>query len=201
MDKSYSIQDETIEPNKKNFLAYNIVARMCLPVATVASVLAMVFHKNMLVYYLRSCLGGMLDWYNIKYVRIVFENEQCSLNYDHMITIVKLATVIASIISLITVIDLKNPYDKPNIKLNITSFVLSVVALILYIVSSNYMLDKVMRIYSETNGTFGIYHCLLIALIANCLLLLINLLASLVENKRWKENEWYIRNVKYGSDN
>lgn len=178
----------TYEPQEAPKLTlYTTCSMIAVLGGAIATAMSMIMLAKPVEYIVYSYYGGYEDSMFLN----MFKNEVLSKNTQSdivtMFTIIAVLVVVATILSLIDVTKVLNPKNKPALVVSIMSFVLSAVALGLYIYESIYVDGKFEVYYVEYESIFNIYKWLMVGLIVNAVFMMANVIGNAIGYSKWKK--------------
>lgn len=166
---------------------YTISAMLALMGAAAATVSAMIMMAKPVTYVVDSYYGASFDLYWLDAIQRYVLSEDAQSHITTMFTIIAVLVIVATIFTLIDVVKVLNPKNKPALIMSVLSFCASAAALIIYLYTYGYADERFELSVYEYDEYFGIYKILFIVLAVNAVLMLINIIGNAIGFSKWKK--------------
>lgn len=177
----------------ENLSLYTGMAMLEALIAAAAAVLAMVIWAKPAYYLLDALFSKGYGASGVEVLNVFyFEDMEVLKQAETFMLIASVILAIAAIGAIVAVIRAVDASKKPIVLINIIGFVLSAVAIVMFILSGCRIMNEInTHEYLSTLGQdsyFNIYACCFVALIVNAAGGLINIFAGLSGLKKWKND-------------
>lgn len=201
-EKKVSVEDKQrqdveknadVQKSGENLSLYTGVAMLEALVAAAAAVFAMVIWAKPAYYLLDALFNKGYGASNIEVLNVFyFEEMEVLAHAETFMLIASILLAIVAIGAIVAVVRAMDASRKPIVIINAIGFVLSAVALVMFILSGCQIMDEINTheylCTLEKDPYFNIYACCFAVLIINIAGALMNVFAGLSGLKKWKRD-------------
>lgn len=181
------------EPEKQleKTTIYGMSAIIYTLVSAVTVVLSMIMWIKPGYYYIESLLGKTLDFYSLDISYEMGYKVVLPKSLGMIFIAIGIICVVSTLLSVLMVSKTMKAANKPYPIVSVISFLLTVVAVVLFFVGVSIMKDKYYesqmdQIY-EAQKSFNIYYGMMIAIIANGVVAFVHMIMTFVSTNIWKK--------------
>lgn len=181
------------EPEKQleKTTIYGMSAIIYTLVSAVTVVLSMIMWIKPGYYYIESLLGKTLDFYSLDISYEMGYKVVLPKSLGMIFIAIGIICVVSTLLSVLMVSKTMKAVNKPYPIVSVISFLLTVVAVVLFFVGVSIMKDKYYesqmdQIY-EAQKSFNIYYGMMIAIIANVVVAFFHMIMTFVSTNIWKK--------------